>query len=102
MLLCYGLAATAVIVATATAVVSGISAATTATAEQDEDKDYNPRTVITTKITHYRKPPFLFSSHTMQTKGVVLLKNLDFLFTRCYNTLAIGSSMKLGLRGNPF
>ena len=40
--------------------------------EDDEDEDYNPRAIITTKVTHLRKPPFLFSSHTMQS------------FLRCY------------------
>ncbi len=72
--MCYGLAAAAVIVATATVVSSVVSA--TATAAEDEDKDYNPRTVITTKVTHLRKPPFLFSSHTMKITFKVLQKNI--------------------------
>ena len=58
------LAATAVIFATATVVAEG-AVTTTAAAEEDEDKNDYPRTVITTKVTHLRKPPFLFSSHTM-------------------------------------
>lgn len=53
----YGLlAAAAVVVATATvAYCSVITAA--AAAEEDEDEDNNPRTIVTTKITHIRKPP---------------------------------------------
>ena len=63
--LLYGLA-TAVIVATAaTTVIVRTVVTATATAEDDEDEDYNPRAIITTKVTHLRKPPFLFSSHTM-------------------------------------
>jgi len=68
----YGLAATAIIVAAAITIAYRI-AATTAAAEEDKNEDYNPRTVITTKVTHLRKPPFLFSSHTMQNKKEVLL-----------------------------
>ena len=65
------LAAAAVIIATAT-VVCSISTATTA-AEEDEDKNDYPRTIVSTKITHLRKPPFLFSSHTMLKRTGVLL-----------------------------
>ena len=68
----YGLAATAVVVAAATAAVSVCCVTATAAAEEDEDKNDYPRTVITTKVTHLRKPPFLFSSHTMQTLKSVL------------------------------
>ena len=79
----YGLA-TAVIVAAAAAattiVVGSVVVTATATAEDDEDEDYNPRTVITTKVTHLRKPPFLFSSHTMQKSERVLQKVIIFLF----------------------
>lgn len=72
MLLPYGLA-TAVIVATAaTTVVEGTVVTATAAAEEDEDEDYNPRAIVTTKVTHLRKPPFLFSSHTMQKTERVL------------------------------
>ncbi len=69
----YGLAAAAVILATAivAATVTGSSAVTAAAAE-DEDKNDYPRTIVTTKVTHLRKPPFLFSSHTMQEAGGVL------------------------------
>ena len=68
----YGLA-TAVIVATAaTTVVEGTVVTATAAAEDDEDEDYNPRAIVTTKVTHLRKPPFLFSSHTMQKTERVL------------------------------
>ena len=52
----YGLAAATVIVASATVVITGITA--TATAEENEDKDDNPSAVVTTEITHYKKPPF--------------------------------------------
>ena len=74
----YGLAAAAVIVATATTttVVSSVSTAATTAAAEDEDKDDYPRTVITTKVTHLRKPPFLFSSHTMRKQVKVLQKYL--------------------------
>ncbi len=65
------LAATAVIVAAATVAVSSVTAS--AAAEEDEDKNDYPSTVISTKVTHLRKPPFLFSSHTMQKGGSVLL-----------------------------
>lgn len=64
------LAATAIIFAAAT--VAG-SIAASAAAEDDEDKDDYPRTVISTKVTHLRKPPFLFSSYTMLKRGNVLL-----------------------------
>ena len=57
------LAATAVVFA-ATAVI-GVAAVVTAAAAEEKDKDDYPSTVITTKVTHLRKPPFLFSSHTM-------------------------------------
>jgi hypothetical protein len=69
----YRLAATAVVVtaAAATVVSNGSTAATTA-AEEDEDKDNYPRAIVSTKVTHLRKPPFLFSSHTMQKKRSVL------------------------------
>ena len=60
-LLCLCLAA-AVVIATATG-IAGVAA--TSTAEEDEDKDDYPRTIISTKVTHLRKPPFLFSSYTM-------------------------------------
>ena len=72
--LCYELAAATVVVTTAvtTAVAYCVGAAATAAAEEDEDKDDYPRTIVTTKITHLRKPPFLFSSHTMQEKKSVL------------------------------
>lgn len=73
----YGLAAAAVIVATA--VVSSATGAVATAAEEDEDKNDYPRTVVTTKVTHLRKPPFLFSSHTMQKAGGVL-HYLSFLF----------------------
>ena len=66
---CYGLAATAVVVAAAT-VIGCVTA--TAAATEDEDKNDYPRTVISTKVTHLRKPPFLFSSHTMQVQSSVL------------------------------
>ncbi len=70
---CYGLAAAAVVVAAATAVVSGHSAVAAITAAaEDEDEDYDPRTIVTTKVTHLRKPPFLFSSHTMPITGDML------------------------------
>lgn len=72
----YGLAAAAVVIATATTVVSSISTATTTAAAKDEDKDDYPRTVITTKVTHLRKPPFLFSSHTMKKQIEMLQKNI--------------------------
>ena len=69
----YGLAAATVVVfATATTAVRSSVSAATATAEEDEDKNDNPRTIITTKVTHLRKPPFLFSSHTMKNKRKVL------------------------------
>jgi len=67
-LLCLCLAA-AVVIATATG-IAGVAA--TSTAEEDEDKDDYPRTIISTKVTHLRKPPFLFSSHTMIKEGDVL------------------------------
>lgn len=77
----YGLA-TAVIVATAatTVIVVRTVVTATATAEDDEDEDYNPRAIVTTKVTHLRKPPFLFSSHTMQ-KSIRLLQILKFKFS---------------------
>lgn len=68
--------ATATVVVTAavtTAVANCVGTAATAAAAEDEDKDDYPRTVITTKVTHLRKPPFLFSSHTMQRLKDVLL-----------------------------
>ncbi len=65
------LAAAAVVITAATVVVSSITAS--AAAEEDEDKDNYPGTVISTKVTHLRKPPFLFSSHTMLKRGNVLL-----------------------------
>ncbi len=64
-MLCYGLAAATVVVATAT-VIGCHSTATATAAAEDEDKDDYPRAIVTTKVTHLRKPPFLFSSHTMQ------------------------------------
>ena len=78
---CYGLASAIVVTTTATAVVATVVVGTvvTAAAEEDDDEDYNPRTVITTKVTHLRKPPFLFSSHTMQ-KSIRLLQILKFKF----------------------
>ena len=70
----YELATTTVVLATAvTAVASCVGTAATAAAEEDEDKDDYPRAIITTKVTHLRKPPFLFSSHTMQRIRSVLL-----------------------------
>ncbi len=66
---CYGLAAATVVVAAATAaIISSICTAAATAAEDDEDKNDYPRAIITTKVTHLRKPPFLFSSHTMQVK----------------------------------
>ena len=58
--------------ATAAATVIVVAATATAAAEEDEDKDDYPRTIISTKVTHLRKPPFLFSSHTMQELKSVL------------------------------
>ena len=72
----YGLAAAAVVVTTATTIVSSVSTTATTTAAEDEDKDDYPRTVITTKVTHLRKPPFLFSSHTMKINFHLLQKNI--------------------------
>lgn len=88
----YGLA-TAVIIAattaTATIVVKSTAVTATAAAEEDDDEDYNPRTVITTKVTHLRKPPFLFSSHTMQNPERVLQKVIIFLCVPVANLMLL-------------
>ncbi len=54
----YGLATSTVVITAAVAVAVIVSAATAAA--EDEDEDYNPRTIVTTKVTHLRKPPFCF------------------------------------------
>ena len=85
----YGLA-TAVIVATAaTTVVVRTVVTATAAAEDNEDKDYNPRAIVTTKVTHLRKPPFLFSSHTMQNQERVLQKVIIFLCVPVANLMLL-------------
>lgn len=84
----YELAAAAVVVTTA--VANSIGAAATAAAAEDEDKDDYPRTIVTTKVTHLRKPPFLFSSHTMQrNKSVLLFFLKSFMFSMLKKTVVL-------------
>ncbi len=83
------LATATVIIATAIVVAAvTVEGTVTAAAAEDEDKNDYPRTIVTTKVTHLRKPPFLFSSHTMHKTGGVL-HHLRILFIFLIQLLTI-------------
>ena len=70
----YGLAATAIVFATATAAVSVGCVTATAAAEEDDDEDNNPRTVVTTKVTHNENLLIVFITYYADSKRCVTRK----------------------------
>lgn len=69
------LLAAAAVVFTSTAIITVVTAS--AAAEDNEDKNDYPGAVVTTEVTHFFDPLFLFSSHTM-LKGINVLQ-IDFI-----------------------
>ena len=69
---CVSAAASATVVTT---VVAAAAEAAAAAANEYENEDKDPSTAVTAKaiiVTHYKRPPFLSSSHTMWIRRVVL------------------------------
>ena len=71
---CVSAAASATVV-TAVITASATAEAASAAANEYENEDKDPSTAVTAKaiiVTHYKRPPFLSSSHTMWIRRVVL------------------------------